>query len=41
MVLGAFFEPIFTMITRTLCRLQPYEQLRRGHEKPRRSITLD
>jgi len=41
MVLGASFEPIFTMITRTLCMLQPYEQLRRGHEMPGRSITLD
>jgi hypothetical protein len=41
MVVGAFFDPIFTMITRTLCMLQPYEQLRRGHEKPERSITLE
>ncbi|KAH0030196.1 hypothetical protein KCU78_g3135, partial [Aureobasidium melanogenum] len=41
MVLGAFFEPIFTMITRTLCMLQPYEQLRRGQARPERSIMLD
>ncbi|THW14865.1 hypothetical protein D6D24_05255 [Aureobasidium pullulans] len=41
MVIGAFFEPVFTMLTRTLCMLQPYEQLRRGHEKSERSITLD
>ncbi|KAH0287074.1 hypothetical protein KCU62_g6191, partial [Aureobasidium sp. EXF-3399] len=41
MVVGASFEPIFTMITSTLCMLQPYEQLRRGHEKPGRSITLN
>lgn len=41
MVLGAFFEPIFTMITRTLCMLQPYEQLRQGLARPERSIMLD
>jgi hypothetical protein len=41
MVVGAFFEPIFTMITRTFFMLQPYEQLRRGHVKPEWSITLD
>lgn len=38
MVVGAFFEPIFTWLTRTLCMLQPYEQLRRGESAPSRSL---
>ncbi|KAG9688305.1 hypothetical protein KCU95_g10383, partial [Aureobasidium melanogenum] len=38
MVVGAFFEPIFTWLTRTLCMLQPYEQLRRGDSAPSRSV---
>jgi hypothetical protein len=38
MVLGAFFEPIFTWLTRTLCMLQPYEQLRRGNAPRSRSL---
>ncbi|TIA74142.1 hypothetical protein D6C76_06406 [Aureobasidium pullulans] len=41
MVVGAFFEPIFTWLTRTLCMLQPYEQLRKGDAAPSRSITAD
>ncbi|THZ88201.1 hypothetical protein D6C84_01122 [Aureobasidium pullulans] len=41
MVVGAFFEPIFTWLTRTLCMLQPYEQLRKGDSAPSRSITAD
>jgi hypothetical protein len=39
MVLGAFFEPIFTWLTRTLCMLQPYEQLRRGNATKSRSLS--
>jgi hypothetical protein len=38
MLVGAFFEPIFTWLTRTLCMLQPYEQLRKGNAAPSRSL---
>ncbi|KAI4853290.1 hypothetical protein E4T44_00934 [Aureobasidium sp. EXF-8845] len=38
MVLGAFFEPISTWLTRTLCMLQPYEQLRKGNAPRSRSL---
>ncbi|KAH0366132.1 hypothetical protein KCU65_g5613, partial [Aureobasidium melanogenum] len=41
MVVGAFFEPIFTWLTRTLCMLQPYDKLRKGSAKPSQAITVD
>ncbi|KAG9757491.1 hypothetical protein KCU73_g4382, partial [Aureobasidium melanogenum] len=41
MVVGAFFEPIFTWLTRTLCMLQPYDKLRKGSAKPFQAITVD
>ncbi|THV67308.1 hypothetical protein D6C81_06928 [Aureobasidium pullulans] len=41
MVVGAFFEPIFTWLTRTLCMLQPYEKLRKGNTPPSRALTVD
>lgn len=41
MVVGAFFEPVFTWLTRTLCMLQPFNELRKGGTKPSRAITVD
>ncbi|KAI5262477.1 hypothetical protein E4T47_09272 [Aureobasidium subglaciale] len=41
MVVGAFFEPVFTLLTRTLCMLEPYEQLRKGHAMPSKAILVD
>lgn len=41
MVVGAFFEPIFTWLTRTLFMLQPYDELRKGGTNPSRAITVD
>ena len=41
MVVGAFFEPVFTWLTRTLCMLQPFEELRKGGTDPSRAITVD
>ncbi|KAI5200694.1 hypothetical protein E4T39_05618 [Aureobasidium subglaciale] len=38
MVIGAFFDPIFTWLTRTLCMLQPYEELRKGGSLPSHSL---
>ncbi|KAI4749438.1 hypothetical protein E4T50_00275 [Aureobasidium sp. EXF-12298] len=41
MVIGAFFEPVFTWLTRTLCMLQPFDELRKGGTHPSRAITVD
>lgn len=41
MVVGAFFEPVFTWVTRTLCMLQPFDELRKGSAAPSRAITVD
>jgi len=40
-VLATLIEPIWVLVTRTLCLLQPFEQLRNGEAKGKNSIDLD
>lgn len=41
MVVAAFFEPVWTVLNRLICMLQPYEQLRKGNAVPSESLTVD
>ncbi|KAJ9639931.1 hypothetical protein H2201_007290 [Coniosporium apollinis] len=40
-VLATFIEPVWVVINRLLCMLQPFEELRRGQAPARRSLSLD
>ncbi|KAL1302883.1 hypothetical protein AAFC00_003210 [Neodothiora populina] len=41
MAVAACFEPIWVMLNRLSCMLQPYEQLRNGRSHPRSSLNID
>ncbi|GAB7347093.1 hypothetical protein MBLNU459_g3224t2 [Dothideomycetes sp. NU459] len=41
MVVAAFYEPVWVVVNRLICMLQPFEQLRRGNASTARSLTVD
>ncbi|KAF2455493.1 hypothetical protein BDY21DRAFT_66539 [Lineolata rhizophorae] len=41
LAVATFLEPIWVVINRLICLLQPFEQLRTGRARARRSIALD
>lgn len=41
MIVAAFFEPIWVVVNRLICMLQPFEQLRKGNSHPSSSLLID
>lgn len=41
MVVATFIEPVWVVLNRLICMLQPYEQLRKGNARADRSISVD
>lgn len=41
MAVAAFFEPVWVVLNRIICMLQPYEQLRKGSAPANKSLTVD
>lgn len=41
MAIAAFFEPVWVVLNRMICMLQPYEQLRKGSAPAVKSLTID
>lgn len=41
MVIAAFYEPVWVVLTRLICMLQPFEQLRKGNTPADKALTVD